>query len=94
MKLKMFTVYDDAAAAYLQPFFFATNAQAIRAFTELANDANHQFCKYAHQYVLFEVGSFDQQTGHMEVLPTPYSIGKAIEFRLNNQAELFPAASN
>lgn len=91
MFLKMYTVYDDAAGAYLQPFFFSTNAQAIRGFTELANDPNHAFCKYAGQYTLFELGEFNQQDGHFTMLPTPHSLGKAIEFRLHQQADLFQA---
>lgn len=87
MKLKMFTVYDDAAQAYLQPFFFSTNALAIRAFADLANDPNHQFCKYASQYHLFELGEFDQSTGAFALI-IPHSLGTALEFRLNNQPSL------
>lgn len=92
MKLNVYTVYDDAAAAYLQPFFFSTNAQAIRGFSELANDANHAFCKYAGQYTLFHLGSFDQDTGLFDLHATPHMLGKAIEFRINTQRDLFKAA--
>lgn len=94
MKLQMYTVYDDAAGAYLQPFFFSTDAQAIRGFTELANDPNHLFGKYASQYTLFNLGFFDQITGTCALLPTPHSLGKAIEFRTVHQHPELPLMGN
>lgn len=89
MNLKVFAIYDDAASAYHQPFFFVTNAMAIRVFSEMANDPNHQFCKYASQYTLFELGEFNPLNCQFELFATPHSLGKASEFRLNNQQVLF-----
>lgn len=95
MRLNIYTVFDDAAGAYLQPFFMLTNAFAIRTFADLANDAEHLFCKYAGQYTLFHLGVFDQLTCSFELFPTPQSLGKAIEFRLppSQQVDLFSKAA-
>ena len=61
--MKCFTVYDSKAEAFLQPFFMQSKGAAIRGFTELVNDKNHSFGKYPGDYTLFELGSFDEQTG-------------------------------
>ena len=78
---RMFTVYDDAAAAYLQPFFCPTVAVALRSFTEVSNQKDHVFFKYAHQYTLFQLGEFDDTTAIFQFLPTPVALCKASEVK-------------
>jgi hypothetical protein len=76
---KIFTVYDEKAEAYLQPFFFNTIGQAVRAITDLTNDVNHEFCKHASDYTLFCLGEFDELNGtfHGEKKP----LGNLVEFK-------------
>ncbi len=81
MQTIIFTVYDDKAEAYLSPFFLNSIGEAIRAFSELANDENHAFCKYPADFTLFEIGVFDNCSCSIESLPTPHAIGKAIEYK-------------
>jgi hypothetical protein len=59
MRLMVYSVHDKAVGAYLQPFFSRSKGEAIRSFTEACNDAKSQFNKYAADYVLFELGSYD-----------------------------------
>jgi hypothetical protein len=59
MRLKVYTVHDKAVGAFLQPFFSRSKGEAIRSFTEACNDANSQFNKHAGDYVLFELGEYD-----------------------------------
>lgn len=61
--MKIFSVYDDKADAYTQPFFAPTSGVAIRQFAQAANDEGHEFSKHAADYTLFEIGEFDPQTG-------------------------------
>lgn len=81
MKHRIFTVYDSKAEAYILPFFFATKGQALRAFTDMANDQNHAFYKHAEDYTLFEIGDYEDETASMHMMPTPLSLGVAIEFK-------------
>lgn len=81
MILKAFSVYDDAAQAYGQPFFAPALGLAIRMFTDLVNDPKSSPSQYPDQFTLFELGDFDDATGVLERLPTPRSMGKAIEFK-------------
>ncbi len=87
MQTTIFTVYDDKAEAYLPPFFLNTVGEALRAFSELANDPNHAFCKYPSDFTLFQIGTFDNGNCSFELLPTPTAIGKAIEYKTPRQPE-------
>ena len=58
-----------------------TKGQAIRALTEAVNTSDHNFHKYADQYVLFELGSFDDSSGCFELYSNPKSIGVCSEFK-------------
>ena len=79
MILKIFTVYDSKAEAYLQPFFTSTISLAVRQFTEALNDPNHQFHKYKSDYTLFALGNYDDTTGTFDT-DAPVSIGNGLEF--------------
>lgn len=61
--MKIFTVYDSKAKAYLQPFFSRTDATAVRDLKAAANTHDHQFNKYAEDYTLYVIGEFDEITG-------------------------------
>ena len=81
MIVKVFGIYDTKAEAYLPPFFMKSKGEAIRAVTAHANDPQHNFCKYAEDFTLFELGSFDDSNGKFELLHTPHSLGVLLEFR-------------
>lgn len=63
MMLKIFTVYDSKTEAYMQPQFMQSTGQALRAFEDAVNDDTHPFHKHAADFTLFELGTFDDQTG-------------------------------
>lgn len=87
MLLHIFTVFDSKAEAYLPPFYMGTKAQAVRAFTDSANDPNHAFHKHPDDYTLFNLGKFDDATAQVHMLKTPVSMGLALEFK--TQREMF-----
>jgi len=80
MILKIFSVYDSAAGAYLQPFFFASAGQAIRAFSDMANDPASSLHRHAADYTLFELGSWDDENA-MLLIEKHINLGKALEFK-------------
>lgn len=80
MMMKMFTVYDQKAEAYLQPFFANSKGVAIRMFAEAVNSQDHQFAKYPADFTLFEIGSFDDGTALTESF-APVNLGTALEHR-------------
>lgn len=80
MNLKVYSVFDSKAEAYLPPFFVPKRAQAIRMFTSAAQDASHVFCKHAADYTLFEIGDFDDSTGAYVPLKAHVNLGCALVF--------------
>lgn len=63
MILKIFSVFDSAVSAYLQPFFSPTTGAAIRSLTEACNDPKHEFYKHAKDYTLHLLGDYDDASG-------------------------------
>lgn len=71
MIYETYTVYDKAVGAFLQPFFCRSRGEALRSFTASVNDAEHQFHKYAADYVMFQLGAYDDGGGRFaECEPT------------------------
>lgn len=58
MKLTMYSLYDSAAEAYMRPFFFLTDGQAIRSFEDICMDATHEVAKHPECYSLWKIGYF------------------------------------
>jgi len=78
--LNVFTVYDSAAKRYLEPFFAETVEVACRMFRALVNKEGHQFCRFPEDYVLFHIGVYSTESGELEGLSAPHSLGVALTF--------------
>lgn len=65
MILEVFSVFDKQVQAYMQPFFCRTKGEAIRSFTEACNDPGKPFGKYALDYSLVGLGTFDDNSGSL-----------------------------
>lgn len=86
MKLTLFSVFDSKAEAFIQPFFSLNTGTGKRAFKTAANDPKADFHINAGDYTLFELGTFDQNTGKFEILESPENHGMAITYRTNAAA--------
>ena len=80
MKIRIFTVFDQKAAAYLQPFFSPTVGTAVRAFSDTVNDPNSMLSKHPSDFTLFEIGGFDDQSGVVSSLSSHISHGVGLQF--------------
>lgn len=76
--MKIFSVFDDKAQAFLQPFFMKTGAEALRAFGQAVSEEGHSFCKHASDYTLFGIGVFDQETGKIAGLDAHTNLGNGL----------------
>lgn len=92
MILKVYSVFDSKVQSFMQPFYCQSKGQALRGFTEVANDKQHTIGKYPEDCTLFELGEFDDATGHFSLFDTPMSIGLAIEY-INAEQLVKPRAS-
>lgn len=65
MILNAYSVFDRKALQYHPPFFASTDGAASRSFMDLANDANTTIGRHPADYVLFRIGTYDDQKGEM-----------------------------
>lgn len=82
----IFCVYDSKAEVYGKPFFLQSVGLAKRGFTEAANDPSSEICKYAEDFSLFQLGSFDEQTGRIETLQAPVHLESAMHVKIASVA--------
>lgn len=66
MLQQIYTVYDKAADAYLQPFYAVNETVALRSFTAACLDESHNFHKYAEDFSLHYIGTYDDSDAHIE----------------------------
>jgi len=63
MMLNAYSVYDNKALQYHPPFFASTDGAATRMFSDLANDDQTTVGRHPGDYVLYCIGTYDDQKG-------------------------------
>ena len=82
MNLKMYSIYDDQAQAYVTPFFMQNDGLAIRAFSDNTNAKDdNNIAKHPEQFSLYQVGEWNDKKGLVEPLEQPRFMYKAIELK-------------
>lgn len=80
MITKVFSIYDTKGCMYGAPFFSVNAGTATRSFVELVNDSRSNVNKFPKDYILFELGSFDDRSGEIVSLDKPVNLGLASDF--------------
>lgn len=71
------SIYDCKGNMWTAPQMFMTNADAIRAFSSAVN-SDTPYNKYAEDFTLFLLGTFDESTGFIEIEPAPVNLALGI----------------
>lgn len=87
-----FAVFDSAAKVFNPPFLMHNRAEAIRGFGAVVNEPGTQFNQFARDFTLYEIGSFDSDTGHLTE-QVPVIVISASELRETEYPALFADAS-
>lgn len=80
MNTLAFAVYDLKALCYGVPFFMPNVGSAVRAFSDVANDTQSAISRHPSDYVLFQVGEFDDNKGTLNPIVPLISLGLASDF--------------
>lgn len=94
MQLRVFSIFDSKVGAYAQPFYSRTTAEAIRSVTEALNDPQSTLSKYPHDFILFDLATYDDQTGQFSSNAAPMSLGVLSEFKPQPQPQTAPLFQN
>lgn len=78
---KMFTVYDAKAFSFCSPFVEVSTEVAIRAFAYAANDPAVDLSRFPEDFSLHEIGTFDTDSGAVEILTPWINHGLAVQFK-------------
>ncbi len=80
MLKKIFTCFDQKAKLYTRPFVYVQTPEALRSFSDCANDPTHDIGRHPSDYTLMEVGTFDESTGVVTSTSPAISHGTAVEY--------------
>lgn len=77
---KIFSIFDSEANAFLLPFYTVNVAVAKRNVSRACSDEATDFHFRPASYSLFEVGTWDPNTGKLEVPAAPVPHGLLTSF--------------
>lgn len=66
MRLMVFSVLDKQVGAFTPPQSFRSKGEAIRSFMDACKQEGSPFNKHAGDYVFYQLGTFDDQSGVLE----------------------------
>jgi hypothetical protein len=77
---RIFSVYDEKADIYSQPFFCVNCAVATRSYATASNDPSTEFSRFPTDFTLYEIGEFNDTTGEITCHLKFVNLGKASSF--------------
>lgn len=77
--MMLYAVHDKAVNAFLPPFAARARGEAMRSFVDACTDSRHTFNKHADDYVLYELGHFDENTGLLKPYDDPRRVMSGLE---------------
>ena len=80
IKQKVVTVYDVKSLTYSAPMVHKTTGLALRSFEQACKDPKTQLYNYPEDFIMFEIGEWDDQECTISMFKAPKPIGKAIEY--------------
>ena len=69
MKLFLFAVHDSCSKVYDRPWVARSEGEAIRAFGDIASNADHPIGQHPEHYKLYRLGTFDDNKGVIDPEP-------------------------
>lgn len=80
MLTKAFSVYDSKAHSFGVPFFMPSVGAAVRAFSDLAQDVNSMVNRHPGDFVLYEIGGFEDSKGVLNPISPHVHLGVGSDF--------------
>lgn len=78
--MRLYTVYDAAANAFMPPFAMRADGEARRSFQQACFDEKHAFSRSMKDYSLWYIGEFSEVSALIEPVVPPKLVAKAEEF--------------
>lgn len=78
MKLNVIAVFDKKTALYDQPFTIRHNGDAIRQWDIVRTNQETRYGKNPEDFDLFQIGTYDDETGTFENLTPPTHLASGV----------------
>ena len=78
--MKVYSIYDNKAKAWTQPYYATNKATALRSFSDAVNEPDSPWAKHAEDYVLFEIGTWEEFTGELAGHDINENLGMAADY--------------
>lgn len=79
--VNVYAIHDKKAETYEQIFTLPNHAYAIRSFEEIVNRADTPYNKFAEDFELTHLGTYDQENGKLSSMPLPAVLCQASELK-------------
>lgn len=79
MVLIVVGIRDTAVDAFMRPWFVPSTGMAIRSFQDEVRNAESPMAKHPADYTLFQLGSFDEDSGKFENLDSPRQLVRGLD---------------
>jgi len=80
MLLVVCAIRDSAVAAYSRPFVVPAVGMAVRGFGDEVSRQDSEMFKHPSDYELFEIGTFDEESGKMVSYDHPRSLARGADY--------------
>lgn len=87
-KQKVFAPFDSKLKVWMNPMFFPHTGQAERVWLDICNQPEAMPSKHPSDFVLYQIGEFDDDTGRLESLQVPVQVLSALEAKSKPEGEL------
>lgn len=77
MRYNAYAIFDNKAGYFNVPFFMHSQGEALRAFTDLANDRSTSVGRHPSDFVLFQVGTYETESGELLPMQPHINLGLA-----------------
>lgn len=71
----IFSIYDQKSEHFAAPFLSHNHKTAIRSMLDCVDDENHPFGAHPSDYSLYNLGTFNSDTGLYDLHDSPVCLG-------------------
>jgi len=91
---RIISVRDGKAGIYMKPQINLHLGAVMREWEVVVNEPNSIFGKFPEDFTLFELGTFDDETGHIEHHTPPIQLSTAREVQKSHPSQATLRATN
>ncbi|AXH75077.1 MAG: nonstructural protein [Microviridae sp.] len=77
----LYSIYDNKAKAFSNPFTSVNDHTAVRDFQRAATDPNSDICRFPEDYTLFQIASFNDENAVLDYKSQIVNLGIASSFK-------------